>query len=155
MRQNLFRNCYGIITKTAVSFNHTFRYIDDVPSINNHNFHNHVHLIHPDELKIKNTTESDQYILLCPPPFRRRGAYCFAPVGRSVGRSVCRSVGRPDDVRSISWELFVRLLWYFICGLVMRRGRSLFILRSIGQRSRSFKLEIGIFCPLIILRTFC
>ena len=27
------------------------------------------------------------------------------------------------------------------------------ILRSIGQRSRSFKLEIGIFYPLNILRT--
>jgi hypothetical protein len=26
--------------KLAVSFNHTFRYIDDVLSINNHNFHN-------------------------------------------------------------------------------------------------------------------
>ena len=28
------------------------------------------------------------------------------------------------------------------------------ILRSIGQRSRSFQLEIGIFCLLNILRTF-
>jgi hypothetical protein len=26
----------------------------------NHNFHNYVHLIYPDELKIKNTTESDK-----------------------------------------------------------------------------------------------
>jgi hypothetical protein len=34
------------------------RYIDDVLSINNHNFHNHVHLIYPDELEIKYTTES-------------------------------------------------------------------------------------------------
>ena len=33
----------------------------------------------------------------------------------------------------------------------MRRGRPLLILRSIGQRSRSFKLEIGIFCPLKIV----
>jgi hypothetical protein len=32
--------------KLAVSFNHTFRYIDDVLSINNHNFHNYVHLIY-------------------------------------------------------------------------------------------------------------
>jgi hypothetical protein len=42
----------------AVSFNHTFRYIDGVLSINNLNFHNYVHLIYPDELEIKNTTES-------------------------------------------------------------------------------------------------
>ena len=29
-------------------------------SINNHNFHNYVHLIYPDELDIKDTTESDK-----------------------------------------------------------------------------------------------
>jgi type IV secretory pathway VirB6-like protein len=46
--------------KLAVSFNHTFRYIDDVLSINNHNFHNYVHLIYPDELEKKDTTESDK-----------------------------------------------------------------------------------------------
>jgi hypothetical protein len=32
----------------------------DVLSINNHNFHNYVHLIYPNELKIKDTTESDK-----------------------------------------------------------------------------------------------
>jgi hypothetical protein len=42
--------------KLAVSLNHTFKYIDDVLTINNHNFHNYVHLIYPDELKVKNTT---------------------------------------------------------------------------------------------------
>ena len=42
--------------KLAVSFNLTYRYIDDVLLINNHN---HVHLIYPDELEIKDTTESD------------------------------------------------------------------------------------------------
>jgi hypothetical protein len=46
--------------KLAVSFNHIFRYIDDVLSINNHNFHNYVHLIYPNELKIMDTTESDK-----------------------------------------------------------------------------------------------
>jgi hypothetical protein len=46
--------------KNSISFNHTFRYIDNVPSTNNHNFHNYVHLIYPDELKIKETTESDK-----------------------------------------------------------------------------------------------
>jgi hypothetical protein len=61
MKQNLFRNCYWKTPKKlAVSFNHTFRYIDDVLSINNHNFHNYVHLIYPDELEIKDTTESDK-----------------------------------------------------------------------------------------------
>jgi hypothetical protein len=46
--------------KLAVSFNHTFRYMDDVLSINNHNFPNYVHLIYPDDLKIKDTTESEK-----------------------------------------------------------------------------------------------
>jgi hypothetical protein len=46
--------------KLAVSFNHTFKYIDDVLSINNYNFHNYVHLIYPDELEIKDTAESDK-----------------------------------------------------------------------------------------------
>jgi hypothetical protein len=48
------------IKKVAVSFNYTFRYIDDVLSINNHDFHNYAHLIYHDELEIKDTTESDK-----------------------------------------------------------------------------------------------
>ena len=47
--------------KLAVSFNFTYRYIDDVLSIYNNNFHSYVHLIYPDELEeIKDTTESDR-----------------------------------------------------------------------------------------------
>ena len=46
-----------------MSFNHTFRYIDDVLSINNQSFHDYVHLIYHDELKTKDTTESDKYAL--------------------------------------------------------------------------------------------
>jgi hypothetical protein len=44
------------IKKIAVSFNHIFIYIDDVLSINNHNFHKYVNLIYPDRLEIKDTT---------------------------------------------------------------------------------------------------
>jgi hypothetical protein len=43
-----------------VSFNHTFRYVNEVLSISNHNFHNYVHLIYPDELEIKDTAEADK-----------------------------------------------------------------------------------------------
>jgi hypothetical protein len=46
--------------KLDVSFNHTFRYIDDVLSINHNNFHNYVHLTYSDELEIKGSTESDK-----------------------------------------------------------------------------------------------
>jgi hypothetical protein len=73
MRQNLFRNCNGKITKTKtnkqtnkkldLSLNHTFRYIDDVLSINNNNFHNYVHLIYPNEFEIEEITESDKSAL--------------------------------------------------------------------------------------------
>ena len=41
--------------KLAVSFNLTFRYIDDVLSINNDNFHTYVNTIYPNELEIKKT----------------------------------------------------------------------------------------------------
>jgi hypothetical protein len=39
--------------------NHTFRSIDNDLSISNHNFHNYVHLIYPDELEVSDTTKSD------------------------------------------------------------------------------------------------
>jgi hypothetical protein len=34
---------------------------DEVLSINNHNFHNYVHLLYIDELEIRDTTESDKF----------------------------------------------------------------------------------------------
>jgi hypothetical protein len=42
----------------AVAFNSTFKYIDDVLSINNDQFHSYVDSIIPSELEIKDTTES-------------------------------------------------------------------------------------------------
>ena len=42
----------------SASFNFTFRYIDDVLSINNRSFHDHLHTIQPSELEIKETTET-------------------------------------------------------------------------------------------------
>ena len=42
----------------AVAFNSTFRYIDDVLSINNDQFNSYVDSIYPSELEIKDTTES-------------------------------------------------------------------------------------------------
>jgi hypothetical protein len=54
MRQNLFRDCYGIITKKlAMSFNHTFRCIADVLTICPLDISRWT-------LKIKDTTESDK-----------------------------------------------------------------------------------------------
>ena len=49
--------------RLAVSFNHTYRYIDDVLSINNHNFHNYVHMIYPEELEIKDTQTAELQLL--------------------------------------------------------------------------------------------
>jgi hypothetical protein len=43
----------------AMPFKHTYRYNDDVLSINDHNFHN-IHLIYSDELEMKDTTKSDK-----------------------------------------------------------------------------------------------
>jgi len=44
--------------KLAQSFKYTFRYIDDVLSLDNKNFNNFLHLIHPVELVVKDTTDS-------------------------------------------------------------------------------------------------
>ena len=42
----------------AQTFNHTFRYIDDVLSLSNTSFSNYLHQIYPKELDIKNTTDT-------------------------------------------------------------------------------------------------
>ena len=46
--------------KLAQSFNLTFRYIDDVLSLSNTKFEDHLHLIYPNELEIKNTTDTQK-----------------------------------------------------------------------------------------------
>ena len=45
--------------RLASQFNLTYRYIDDVLSINNPDFENYLGQMYPPELKIKDTTESD------------------------------------------------------------------------------------------------
>jgi hypothetical protein len=57
MRRNVFKSFYRRKKSLAVAFNSTFRYIDDVLSINNKQFHSYVDLIYPNELEIKHTTE--------------------------------------------------------------------------------------------------
>jgi len=44
--------------KLAQCFDFSFRYIDDVLSLNNHQFKDYLHLIYPTELEIKDTTET-------------------------------------------------------------------------------------------------
>jgi hypothetical protein len=46
--------------KAARSFNYTFRYIDDVLSLNNSRFGDIVDRIYPIELEIKDTTDTDR-----------------------------------------------------------------------------------------------
>ena len=49
--------------KLARSFNFTFRYIDDVLSLNNYTFGDFVDRIYPIELEIKDTTDTDRSAL--------------------------------------------------------------------------------------------
>ena len=70
------------------------------------------------------------------PPLRK-GAYCFATVGRSVGRYVGLSVCRPSLVRSISFDPFTWSIPNFGQGLPSMSRWSLLIFRSHVQRSRS------------------
>ena len=44
--------------KLAISFNSTFRYIDDVLSLNNSKFGDYVERIYPIEIEIKDTTDT-------------------------------------------------------------------------------------------------
>ena len=57
----------------ASRFNFTYRYIDDVLSINNPEFENYLGQMYPVELEIKDTTESKQH-------------FCFLPGFTSVDR---------------------------------------------------------------------
>ena len=47
--------------KTCSSFNFTFRYIDDVLSLNNPRFGDYLDSIYPEELEIKDTTDTPKY----------------------------------------------------------------------------------------------
>ena len=49
----------------AKSFNFTYRYIDDVFSLNNHKFSDYVYDIYPVELEIKETTDDQYHSLTC------------------------------------------------------------------------------------------
>ena len=49
--------------KLAQSFGFTFRFIDDVLSLNNSKFGDYVDLIYPIELEIKDTTETEGLLL--------------------------------------------------------------------------------------------
>ena len=44
--------------KLAHTFNSSFRYIDDVLSLNNSRFSDYLHCIYPNELKVKDTTDT-------------------------------------------------------------------------------------------------
>ena len=41
-------------------FNSSFRYIDDVLSLNNSRFGDYLHRIHPNELEVKDTTDTQK-----------------------------------------------------------------------------------------------
>ena len=53
--EELIKTCHKDLAK---SFNFTFRYIDDVLSLNNKKFTDYIHRIYPPELEIKDTTDS-------------------------------------------------------------------------------------------------
>ena len=46
------------VTRLKSSFNFTYRYIDDVLLINNSNFGNYTNVMYPEELEIKDTTDT-------------------------------------------------------------------------------------------------
>ena len=68
------------------------------------------------------------------PSFEEERAYCFA---NAVGLSICPFVGRPNGSWPLSWKLYTTELSYFTWWFVFVRTRTLLILGSISQRSRS------------------
>ena len=70
------------------------------------------------------------------PPLKKV-AYCFATVGRSVGRYVGLSVCRPSVVLSISFDPFTWSIPNLVQGFPSKSRWSLLIFRSHVQRSRS------------------
>ena len=59
MRRNLSKDFWSLARKKlAQSFNFTYRFIDDVHSLNNSKFSDYLEFIYPSELDIKDTTES-------------------------------------------------------------------------------------------------
>ena len=58
--------------KIASQFNFTYRYIDDVLSINNPDFENYMGQMYPAELEIKDTTESNTSASYLDLPLRSR-----------------------------------------------------------------------------------
>ena len=55
------RNIYKFKKQNKKSFNHTFRYIDDVLSLNNPKFNYYIDVMYPEELEIKDTTDSPKW----------------------------------------------------------------------------------------------
>jgi hypothetical protein len=51
--------------KLARSFNFTFRYTDDVLSLNNSRLGDFIDCIYPIELEIENTTDTDSRLFIC------------------------------------------------------------------------------------------
>ena len=68
--------------RLASQFNFTYRYIDDVLSINNPDFENYLGQMYPPELEIKDTTESNHF--------------CFL-----LGFASCQSVGTVNFATSL------------------------------------------------------
>ena len=56
--QELLKNKGRIVAQASSS---SFRYIDDVLSLNNYRFGNYLHNIYPNEFEVKDTTDVQQY----------------------------------------------------------------------------------------------
>lgn len=57
MKQSLLQSFYINRNYFTVAFSSIFRYIDNVFSINNHDFHPYINPTHPNVLEIKDTTQ--------------------------------------------------------------------------------------------------
>ena len=87
---------------------------------------------HQSSIMWSSSSQHKQWKILFMPPLKK-GVYCFATVGWSVGVSVCR----PSVVRSISFDPFTWSIPNLVQGLLSTSRWSLLIFRSHVERSRS------------------
>ena len=97
-------------------------------------------------LRSKGQRSRSWRMVISPPPVKPEGTIGLHSVCQSVRQSVCLSV-RHTSFRTITDYVINLWSWNFIHLLTMSQGCALLILRSKGQRSRSWRMVIWKWFP--------
>jgi hypothetical protein len=107
----------------AVDFNSTFRYNDDVLSINNNHFHSYVASIYSNELQIKDTTK-----------YSTSASYLDVLLQLDTnGKLTTQLFDKQDDFNSITYVVMFQPHLRMVCIY-----RSLFVIQELARHTISF-----------------